>query len=43
MDVAKSKLPTEDVPLQALDGWGAMDYLLSAEVRVTLFGLMRCG
>jgi len=36
-------LPAANVPLRALDGWGANDYLLFVKVRATLFGIMRFG
>ena len=38
-----SKLPAANVPLRALDGWGAKDDLLPVEVRAILFGIMRFG
>ena len=38
-----SKLPTANVPLRALDGWGATNYLLPVELRATFFGIMRFG
>ena len=38
-----SKLPTANVPLRALGGWGAKDKLLPVEVRATFFGISRFG
>ena len=34
-----SKLPTANVPLRALDGWGAKDDFISVGVRSALFGV----
>ena len=38
-----SKLPTANVPLRALDGWGAKDGFISVGVRSALFGVLRFG
>ena len=36
-------MPAANVPLRALDGWGAKNDLLPVELRATFFGIMRFG
>ena len=41
--IHRSKLPTANVPLRALEGWGAREDLIPVGVRSALFGVVRFG